>query len=67
MVAASAMGFEPDEVPTFTTAHRIGMTPTRLDQIELRGARLEDVRRRFLRPALNTWDQIRHVWATKEI
>lgn len=67
MVAASAMGFEPGEVPTFTTAHRIGMTPTRLDQIEIRGARLQDVRQRFDRPRMLSWNQIRHVWATQEL
>jgi uncharacterized protein (DUF362 family) len=67
MVAAAAMGFGTEEVPTFTCAHAIGMTPTSLDQIELRGARLADVRVRFATPHVNTWDQVRRFWATKEL
>jgi uncharacterized protein (DUF362 family) len=67
MVAASAMGCGIDEVPTFTCAHSIGMTPTSLDQIEIRGARLDDVRVTFAAPRMGTWNQIRHFWAVKEM
>ena len=35
------------------------MTPTRLDQIEIRGAPLDQVRQRFVRPMMATWNQIR--------
>ena len=66
MVAASIMGFEPAEVLTFATAHRIGMTPTRLHQIELRGARVAKVRQALLRPAIHAWGDIRNGWATRE-
>ncbi len=67
MVAASAMGIDPGEVPTFVVAHRIGMTPTRLDQIELRGAHLDQVRRPFVRPAMATWNQIRSFLGAREL
>lgn len=67
MVAASAMGFAPAEVPTFTVAHSIGMTPASLDRIEIRGARLDDVRVAFAPPRVSTWNQIRPYWATREM
>jgi uncharacterized protein (DUF362 family) len=67
MVAAAAMGIEPHEVPTFAVAHGLGMQPARLDQIELRGARLEDVKRPFVRAHLTTWNQIRPYWANREL
>ena len=56
MVAASLMGFEPNEVSTFAWAHKIGLRPRRLDEIETRGEPLERVRRAFVRPFLVPWD-----------
>jgi len=67
MVSASLMGFAPEEVPTFTWANRAGMTPARLDEIEVRGEKLEGVRRRFVRPNVHTWRSIRDYWGVKEI
>ena len=67
MVAAAAMGIDPGEVPTFTVAHRIGMTPTRLEQIEIRGAPLDQVRRSFVRPMIATWNQIRSFLGVREL
>ena len=55
MVAASLMGFEPDEISTFTWAHRVGLRPQRLEEIETRGEPLERVRRKFVRPVLVPW------------
>jgi uncharacterized protein (DUF362 family) len=66
MVAASVMGFDPADVPTFTVAHRLGMTPTRMDQIEIRGAPLEQVRQRFVRPMMASWNQIRSFLGARE-
>jgi len=59
MVAASVMGFEMDEIPTFGLAGDIGLGPARLDQIEVRGTRIRDVRRNFRKPNLVTWNDIR--------
>jgi uncharacterized protein (DUF362 family) len=56
MVAASLMGFEPDEVSTFTWAHKIGLRPRRLDEIETRGEPLDRLRRAFVRPVLVPWN-----------
>jgi uncharacterized protein (DUF362 family) len=67
MVSASVMGIDPGEVPTFTVAHRIGMTPTRLEQIEIRGAPLGQVRQRFVRPMMASWNQIRSFLGAREL
>lgn len=67
MVAASLMGFEPAEVPTFLWANKAGMRPGSLHEIEIRGERLDRVRRPFLKPQLYTWNAIRPYWGSREI
>ena len=59
MVASSLMGFMPREVPTFAWAAKAGMKPGSLDEIEIRVAALDTVRRPFAKPELVTWDAIR--------
>ena len=65
MVAAGVMGIRPDEVPTFVLANKSGMGPQILDEIEIRGEEISRVRRRFKRPSLNDWNDIRSLWATQ--
>ncbi len=67
MVAASAMGFEPGEVPTFAWANKAGLTPVGLSEIEVRGDSLDQVRRPFQKPFLMKWANIRQLWGAKEI
>jgi uncharacterized protein (DUF362 family) len=67
MVAARIMGFEPSEVPTFVCARRTGMTPGKLEEIEIRGASIASVERKFVRPRIYSWNEIRHVWGVKEV
>jgi uncharacterized protein (DUF362 family) len=67
MVAASLMGFEPDEIPTFAWANKAGMRPSSLDEIEIRGEPLERTRRPFARPKVLPWKAIRGAWGNKEI
>lgn len=67
MVAANLMGFEPQEISTFSWANKAGMKPTSLHEIEIRGERLDRVRRPFAKPQLYTWDAIRSVWGAREI
>jgi len=67
MVSAHLMGIETAEVPTFTWAHKAGMTPTSLDQIEIRGESLASVRRPFKKPNVIPWTSINEVWGVKEM
>lgn len=67
MVAASLMGFEPREVPTFAWANKAGLLPTALDEIEVRGELIERARRAFAKPELVVWEKIRPYWAAREI
>jgi hypothetical protein len=67
MVAASVMGFDPGEVPTFAWANKAGMQPASLDGIEVRGEKIERVRRPFAKPQLLAWKDVRDLWADKEI
>ena len=60
MVAASLMGFEPEEISTFTWAHKAGMRPRRMEEIETRGEPLERVRRRFCAPGAAAVEPCRH-------
>ncbi len=67
MVSASLMGFEPEEIPTFMWANRAGMKPARLDEIEVRGEKPDQVRRKFVRPQIRSWPSIRDYWGVKQI
>ena len=67
VVAANVMGFEADEVPTFVWATKIGMGELSLDGIEIRGAKVEDVRRRFARPTIYSWNTIRNHWGVHQM
>ena len=67
MVSARLMGFSTPEIPTFTWAHRAGLRPGSLYEIEIRGEAIEAVARRFARPNILPWDTVRRVWATREI
>jgi uncharacterized protein (DUF362 family) len=67
MVAASVMGFEPGEIPTFVWANKAGMPPQSLEEIDVRGEELSSVRRRFVRPQLHAWHEIRSLWGVQEM
>jgi len=67
MVTANIMGFNTNEIPTFTWAHKIGMKPTVLDEIEIRGEKLDNVRRKFIRPNVLPWNSISKFWGVQEI
>jgi uncharacterized protein (DUF362 family) len=55
MVAAFIMGFQPEEISTFVWSWKAGMTPKNLNEIEIRGKKLQDVRKNFLRPTVYPW------------
>jgi uncharacterized protein (DUF362 family) len=67
LVAAHVMGFEPHEVPTFTWANRVGMLPTSISEIEVRGETLASVRRPFVKPNVIPWTSINETWGVEEI
>jgi uncharacterized protein (DUF362 family) len=67
MVGAHLMGFDPSEIPTFAFANRAGLSPSRLEEIELRGDPPETVRKKFARPQIVPWALARLGWATREI
>jgi len=58
MVAAAIMGFQPEEVSTFVWAWKAGMEPSSLNDIEIRGGKLKNVRKNFLRPTVVPWAAI---------
>jgi uncharacterized protein (DUF362 family) len=58
MVAASIMGFRPEEISTFVWAWKAGMRPKNLNEIEIRGKKLQDVSKNFLRPTVYPWAAI---------
>ena len=67
MVAASIMGFSPEEIPTFQWANTAGMAPQGLSQIEIRGETVTDVQRLFRRPQIVSWNSIRNDFGGVEI
>ncbi len=67
IVAADVMGIGVSEVPTFTWAHRVGLGPASVSDVEVRGEALDAVRRPFARPFVMPWENIAKVWGVQEI
>ncbi len=67
MVAATVMGFGLDEIPTFEWAIRAGMTPTSLEDIDVRGLAIADVQRPFEKPNVTPWKQVSPFFGNKEL
>ena len=67
MVAANLMGFAPAEIPTFLWANKAGLRPGSLDEIEIRGERLQRMRRSFVKPQVVAWNTIRPYWGNQEL
>ncbi|MFN2105727.1 MAG: DUF362 domain-containing protein [Candidatus Promineifilaceae bacterium] len=67
MVAARVMGFQPEEVPIFAQAYASGMGPKSNDDIEIRGAAVNEVQRQFKKPEIVRWQSINEFWGVKEL
>lgn len=67
MVASQLMGFDPEEIPSVSLAREAGLGPVSSAEIEVRGEKIEDVRRNFKRPNIYTWPEISLVWGNVEI
>jgi uncharacterized protein (DUF362 family) len=67
MVAARCMGFEAYEIPTFTWAQKAGLKPSHWTDVEIRGLAPDKVARKFARPIIYAWKDIRQTWGAREI
>jgi len=67
MIAANIMGFETNEIPTFVWAIRLGMSPNNINEIEVRGERVENVRHKFVKPNIVLWNSIKNSWGVQEL
>ncbi len=67
MVAAEVMGFETAEVPTFVWGQKLGMRPSAIREIEIRGETIASVKRKFARPSVVPWTSINQFWGVQEL
>lgn len=67
MVGSLLMGFETNEIPAINLAHKSGMKPQNLSDIEIRGSGIDQVRRKFIRPNISEWTDINKFWGIKEL
>jgi uncharacterized protein (DUF362 family) len=62
MAAAYIMGFQPEEISTFSFAWKAGMTPKSIGEIEIRGTQLNSVKKSFNRPRIYPWGALKDWW-----
>ncbi len=67
MAGCELMGFHHSEIPSLNLAHELGMTPSDTVDIEIRGLKIEDCRRNFIRPNVVKWTDISKIWGVREI
>jgi uncharacterized protein (DUF362 family) len=67
MVGATIMGFELNDVPAIVLAHKTGMLPIALTDIEIRGLRIDRCKRQFVKPDVMKWTDINKFWGAKEL
>ncbi len=59
MVAVSVMGYDPNEIDTFKWAWKAGMKPLNLNNIEIVGKKIEEVKKPFKRPTVVPYTMIK--------
>jgi uncharacterized protein (DUF362 family) len=67
MVGSALMGFGVNEIPAMRLAHKSGMEPVNLYDIEIRGLTIENTKRNFARPMISKWTDINKFWGIKEL
>jgi len=67
MVGSLLMGFEVNEIPAIILAHKTGMLPSSMDNIEIRGLSIDQCKRKFLRPNIEKWTDICSSFGAKEL
>lgn len=59
MVGARVMGFETNEIDTFSWAFKAGMKPSNPEDIQIVGERLDDVQRSFKKPRIVPYAELK--------
>jgi len=67
MVATQVMGFNYEEVPSINLALKTRLGPFSMDEIEIRGEKIEDVQRTFKPPNIQPWNNINSWFGKEEI
>jgi len=67
MIGATLMGIDFNEVPAIVLAHKMGMQPDSLDKIEIRGLKIDQCKRQFVKPEIMKWTAINKFWGVKEL
>jgi uncharacterized protein (DUF362 family) len=67
MVGALLMGFDLNEIPAIVLAHKTGMLPVSLENIEIRGLSIDQCKRKFVRPNIYKWTDMSSSFGAKEI
>ncbi len=67
MVGSLLMGFELNDIPAIVLAHKSGMVPAALDDIEIRGLTIDQCKRQFVKPIIYKWTIINKFWGVKEL
>jgi uncharacterized protein (DUF362 family) len=67
IVGATVMGFDYHEIPFIELSNRSGMLPASLDDIEIRGMKIEEARHPFAPPHIYKWSEISQSWGVREI
>jgi len=67
MVGAALMGFEQAEVPAIVLAHKAGIRPGSLEDVEIHGLSVNQCRRQFIKPRIYNWTDINKSWGYREI
>jgi uncharacterized protein (DUF362 family) len=67
MIGATLMGFDIDEIPALHLAHKSGMEPANLNDIEIRGLNIGQTSRNFAKPYVSKWTDINKFWGIREL
>jgi uncharacterized protein (DUF362 family) len=67
MVGASLMGFDLDEIPAIVLAHKTGILPASINDIEIRGLSIDQCKRKFVRPNIYKWTDASSFFGAREL
>jgi uncharacterized protein (DUF362 family) len=67
MVGTLLMGFDLNEIPAIVLAHKTGMLPASIENIEIRGLTIDQCKRKFVRPNIYKWTDMSSSFGAKEL